>query len=96
MPNVYRWKDHNYDITIIGIDDDNDMNMATCYTVRADGRVRKRRVLGQYHKFLAIDEETFEGPFEMTWEEITETYGPIVPRSKRVYSDDYDNPYPRL
>lgn len=56
-----------------------DSQVAKCYIVR-DGYLvptKPIELLGQFLKFNAVDEDSFEGPIETTMEEVRKKYGPV-------------------
>ena len=50
---------------------------APVYIVYEDYRHRTDDILGNLLRFNAVDRDSFDGPFEMTLEEIDEKYGPV-------------------
>ena len=75
MPKVYTWRNKDRDEDRIAVGDDS--LYATVYIVYDDYRYRTNDILGNLIKFNAVDPDTFDGPFEMTLEEIDEKYGPV-------------------
>ena len=75
MPKVYTWRDKNRDQDRIAVGEDS--LYATVYIVYDDYRYRTNDILGNLMKFNAVDPDSFDGPFEMTEEEIDEKYGPV-------------------
>ena len=78
MANVYTWRDKSRNQDRIAVDEENNSPMAPVYVVEQDYRYLLEPTLGQLMKFNAVDPDSFDGPFEMTMEEIDEKYGPVL------------------
>ena len=75
MPKVYTWHNKDRDEDRIAVGEDS--IYATVYIVYDDYRRRTDDILGNLLRFGAVDRDSFDGPFEMTLEEIDEKYGPV-------------------
>lgn len=74
---LYKWYDSDNEQDFIALGGENSQ-MAKCYKVYDNYRILHPPTLGQMHKFMAIDPDTFKGPIEITHQEVLELYGPIL------------------
>ena len=74
MTNIFTWTDSEKgEMVAVG----SDHLFEKVYLVRNGYRELRRPTLGQLPKFMAVDEDTFEGPFRKKVSDIQKEYGPV-------------------
>ena len=81
MTNIFTWTDSEKgEMVAVG----SDHLFEKVYFVRDGYRELRKPTLGQLLKFMAVDEDTYKGPFRKKVSDIQKEYGPVRKPGKRT------------